>query len=195
MQHVIYDTTVNNLPVEGTTEEELCRNAERGHNRITCPGQGPGGKKGNSMTPEREWTPGTLARDPWTQQEGEKHSGTGNQQRYHPSRLLRSVHRDLRAPAQGPSRRRGEGHEGGGDPPPTTSKATGAAPGSCRTTVTWWSTCLTPKPGPFTTWTGCGRTPWRWTWLPFSSRKAELGGPPAFPHPFCNPFDFEKQEV
>ena len=33
------------------------------------------------------------------------------------------------------------------------------------------------------------------TWLPFSSRKAELGGPPAFPHPFCNPFDFEKQEV
>lgn len=37
------------------------------------------------------------------------------------------------------------------------------APGSSRITATWWSTCSTPRPGPFTTWTVCGRTRWRWT--------------------------------
>ena len=30
-------------------------------------------------------------------------------------------------------------------------------------TATWWSTCLTRRPGPFMTWTACGRTPRWWT--------------------------------
>ena len=34
---------------------------------------------------------------------------------------------------------------------------------SCRTTATWWSTCLTRRPGPFMTWTACGRMPRWWT--------------------------------
>ena len=37
----------------------------------------------------------------------------------------------------------GESHEGGGHPPPITWRGTGEEPGFCRTTATWWSTCLT----------------------------------------------------
>ena len=51
MQHVIYDTTVNNLPVEGTTEESSAETQSGGHNRITCPGQGPMARKETAMTP------------------------------------------------------------------------------------------------------------------------------------------------
>ena len=65
---MIYDTTVNNLPVEGTTEESSAETQSGGHNRITCPGQGPGGKKGNSYDTERD---GPDAGPRPGQQEGE----------------------------------------------------------------------------------------------------------------------------
>ena len=113
MQHVVQDTTVNNLPVESDTTAQTGQAAgmppkDRPQTKPLGPPParaGPAMRKGRAYDTKRD---GPAAGPGTGQQEGQGHPGAGDRQRNHSGRLLRPVYGHLSPPAQGAGRRRRE---------------------------------------------------------------------------------------